>query len=538
MEPAATPMIAALSTLGDVAQTAGVIVAALLAAAVLLAGSARARAWAMLGALVLTPVLLVANIWSTPQFEPLRGRPVVLLVGVGGALAVLALGAWAIRRRPELLALAAAAALPFRVPIESGGDTANLLVPLYLVIAAGVLAYAVPRLGAGRRAPDERQRGLLDWLLAGTIVLYAAQAAYSADFDNALAQVIFFYVPFALLYALLRRIEWTPQLAGRCLVVLLVLAVAFVGIGFVEYSKRELLLNPKVIISNQFESYFRVNSLFFDPNIYGRFLVVVMLGLVALLLWSRRAALVAGCAIALAVLWAGLVLTLSQSSFTALLAGLVVLGGLRWGARKAVAIVAVFALAGAVVALAAPGAVGLNQSTDAATSGRSTLVRGGIELFTGRPLQGWGAGSFKSEYRRQQKASNQRASAASHTIPITIAAEQGAGGLLLYLALVVVALVALLRDARSSVARAAIGASFVALVVHTLLYAAFLEDPLVWALLAVGATLGGAGGERAEEGPEPDIGATAAGGERAGEGPEPDIGATAAPPGEPAVSAS
>ena len=49
------------------------------------------------------------------------------------------------------------------------------------------------------------------------------------------------------------------------------------AIGFVEYAKRELLLNPKVISSNQFESYFRVNSLFFDPNIYGRFLAIVML---------------------------------------------------------------------------------------------------------------------------------------------------------------------------------------------------------------------------------------------------------------------
>ena len=46
----------------------------------------------------------------------------------------------------------------------------------------------------------------------------------------------------------------------------------FAAIGFVEYATRHLFLNPKVIASNQFETYFRVNSLFFDPNIYGRFL--------------------------------------------------------------------------------------------------------------------------------------------------------------------------------------------------------------------------------------------------------------------------
>ena len=46
-----------------------------------------------------------------------------------------------------------------------------------------------------------------------------------------------------------------------------------------EYATRHLLLNPKVIASNQVEEYFRVNSLFFDPNIYGRFLAIVMIGL-------------------------------------------------------------------------------------------------------------------------------------------------------------------------------------------------------------------------------------------------------------------
>ena len=379
MDAAGEPVIAAVSTLGDFAQTSGVVVAALLGATALLARSDRARSVAMLCALVLTPVLLVASIWSTPQIEPLRDRPLLALGAACAGLVLLALGAVAIHRKPELVALAAAAALPFRVPIESGGDTANLLVPLYLVIAAGVLAYAVPRLRATPGLDDDDSRykpGLLEWLLAGAVVLYAAQAAYSSDFDRALSQVIFFYVPFALLFALLVRIDWTPRLAGRCLVVLLVLAVAFVAIGFVEYARRELLLNPKVISSNQFESYFRVNSLFFDPNIYGRFLVTVMLGLTAVLLWVRRTALVAGCACALVLLWAGLVLTLSQSSFTALLAGLAVLGALRWGVRRAALVVAAFAVAGAVVVLAAPGAVGVDQSTDAVTSGRSTLVSG------------------------------------------------------------------------------------------------------------------------------------------------------------------
>jgi O-antigen ligase len=497
-------MIAATTALGDLAQTAGVIAAALLAALVLLHGSPRVRAFGMVAALILTPVLLVANIWSTPQFEPLRERPLVALVAGACGLALLGLGALAIHRRPELLALAAAAALPFRVPIESGGDTANLLVPLYLVIAAGTLAYALPRLRPPRGLADleaeeqegEHERGWVEWLLAASLVLYAAQATYSSDFDEALTQTIFFYVPFALLFALLVRIRWTQQLVGRCLIVLLVLAVAFVGIGFVEYAKRELLLNPKVISSNQLEAYFRVNSLFFDPNIYGRFLVTVMLGLVAILLWCRRSALVVGCAAGLVLLWAGLVLTLSQSSFTALLAGLIVLGGLRWGTKRALALVAAFVTVGALAVVAAPSAVGLDGSADNVSSGRWSLVKGGIELAAERPAQGWGSAAFKREYREQEKASSERASAASHTIPITVAAEQGLGGLVLYLALIAAAIATLLRGTRRSIARAAVAAAFVALVVHTLLYAAFLEDPLAWALLAVGCALA----------PEPDPG--------------------------------
>ncbi|HXR14252.1 MAG TPA: hypothetical protein VN740_06280, partial [Solirubrobacteraceae bacterium] len=54
---------------------------------------------------------------------------------------------------------------------------------------------------------------------------------------------------------------------------------------------------------------------------------------------------------------------------------------------------------------------------------------------------------------------------------------------------------------RSAPARVAILAAFVGLVVHTWAYADFLEDPIAWALLAVGAGLArapsGAGAPRA-----------------------------------------
>ena len=124
-----------------------------------------------------------------------RGASAGLLVagGAGGARST---------ARPAWLPVAAVAALPFRVPIAAGGTTSSLLVPLYLVIAAGVLAYAVPRLlrGARRRGRAEPAGVWVRRLLAASIVLYAVQAAYSRDFERALQQVVFFYVPFALLF--------------------------------------------------------------------------------------------------------------------------------------------------------------------------------------------------------------------------------------------------------------------------------------------------------------------------------------------------
>jgi hypothetical protein len=128
--------------LGRDLEKAGVIAAALLAATAVLGPNVRVRAMAAAGALGLTPVLLIAEIWNTPQFRPLRERPALALaLAVAGVVAVSA-GAWLVTRRPGLLPVAAVAVLPFRIPIASGGDTANLLVPLYLVVAAGDTLYS------------------------------------------------------------------------------------------------------------------------------------------------------------------------------------------------------------------------------------------------------------------------------------------------------------------------------------------------------------------------------------------------------------
>jgi O-antigen ligase len=449
----------------------------------------------MLGALILAPVLLLGDIWHSQQLSIVHRHPAVAALGALLALIAVAGAALVIRRRPVLLPGAVIVALPFRIPIQAGGATAsaNLLVPLYFVIAAGALAFIVEALWGTRPAGDPPRSEPARWLerlLAAYVVLYALQAAYSSHFEKALEQMVFFYVPFALAFCLLRRVDWTPRLARECLALLAGLAVLFALVGFVEYATKHIFLNPKLTAANQDHAYFTVNSVFFDPNIFGRFLALVMIMLGAVLLYARRQKTQILTLGVLAILWGGLVLTLSRSSLGALLVGLGTVAALRWRVGRAVfAAAGVVAVAAAAVAIS-PTTFGLNQGLNGASNGRPDLVSGGLNLFKDRPLWGFGSGSFETEYAARHHQPGQSLTA-SHTIPVTVAAEQGVIGELAYLALVVAALVTLLERSRADPARVAVAAAFLALLFHTLLYADFLEDPITWTLLAIGVALSG-----------------------------------------------
>ena len=477
----------------------GIVVAAVLAAVAMLHRDTRVQALAMLGALVLAPILLLGDIWHSPQLGIVHRHPLWAGAAALIALAAVAGAAVLVGKRPEVLAGAVILALPFRIPISAGGVTSNLLVPLYFVVAAGALAFIVTTL-RGRAPPapadttpaDATPRDgpirWLEWLLAGYVVLYALQAAYSPKFTTALQQVVFFYVPFALAYCLLRRLDWTERLTRTCLALLAGLAVLFALVGFVEYETKTIFLNPKLIAANQLHAYFTVNSVFFDPNIFGRFLALVMILLAAVILYARRQRTVLVTGAVLAILWVALLLTLSRSSIGALLVGLGTLAAIRWRVGRAVFIAAgVVALAVAVIAVT-PTTFGLNQGLNGASSGRPGLVTGGLDLFKQRPLWGYGSGSFETEFAARHHEIGETTSA-SHTIPVTIAAEQGLIGEVVYIGLVFAALFVLFRRCRSDPARVAIAAAFLALLFHTLLYADFLEDPITWTLLAIGSAL-------------------------------------------------
>ena len=277
-------------------------------------------------------------------------------------------------------------------------------------------------------------------VLGAVVLLYALQSLYSPDFSKSIQNVCFFLVPFSLVYALLRDIDWDRRLLTGVLSVVAAEAVAFVLVGTVEYLTESLFWNAQVIRSNDFHTYFRVNSIFWDPNIYGRYLALAIVIAMSALLWARERRDQVLLAALVAVLWIGLVPTFSQSSFAALLGGLAVLAALRWSVRWTLAAVAAALVAGTIVVIFIGGSSSLNPDRlNNDTGGRANLVSGGAELFAKRPVWGYGAGGFPAAYREQIETGKAPVSI-SHTEPITVAAEQGLIGLAAYAALIAVAL--------------------------------------------------------------------------------------------------
>jgi putative inorganic carbon (HCO3(-)) transporter len=509
----------------------GAICVGLAAAAALVSPLPRARAMAMILTLGLAVVLVAIDNWDDERFQDLRDSPITVALGVCLMAVIVAALFALIRRRPMLLPLLAVAALPFRIPIEVAGERANLLVPLYLVIAAGVLVFAIDAFTAHADPSREQKSALgfpglaaqwLPWVLGGSIVLYALQASYSPDISQALENLCFFYGPFAILLALLLMVRWTRTLLTAILIVVVAQAMLFAVVGFTEYAVRDLLWNPQVELANEFHPYFRVNSLFWDPNILARYVAISAVGTVALLLWTPSARVALAAAAAALVMLGTIAITFSLSGLVALLAGLVTLAALRWSARAVLGGIAGAAAIGVVLVLARGASVDLSlESRTLEETGRAELIRGGLDLAGDRPIAGWGSGSFSRRFKRRFEsevdpvATEEAAATASHTEPVTIVAEQGAIGLLIYVALVLTSLAALiaglgslapgLRGFRSAptrapppdpsarialaIARVSLFAGLVAMLFHSLSYAAFLTDPITWTLLALGLAL-------------------------------------------------
>lgn len=469
------------------------------------------RSIAMLLAALLVPVLIAGDQWESGPISALRDSPGMLVPALLGTLALIAAFAWIIDRWPVVFPVLVLVAMPFRIPLNVGGEDANLLVPLYLVMGGGVVASLIRAL-RGDLLPGAKVNpsGLARWLkplLAASVVIYALGLFYSDDRSTGLQNLCFFLIPFGLIFALMVEVEWTFKRIRILLGVIVGLALVCAGVGFVEWGLKELLWNKVVIRSNEFHVYFRVNSLFWDPNVYGRYLALAITVVAAALLWAKRDRESVILAVVAAVLWLALMTTYSQSSFIALLAGLGTLVALRWNLKLVFAGVGALVVGVILFGTFAGGLVKLDLGAlNKQTSGRANLVEGGMDLFEARPIYGYGPGSFSVAFKREVAGPNAPVTE-SHTEPITIAAEQGLVGLVVYVALILSIFGALTSgfrrvmpglgaangvtdpDRGPPAARAAVVAAFVAVLVHTITYAGFLDDPVTWVLIAFGYSL-------------------------------------------------
>jgi O-antigen ligase len=398
------------------------------------------------------------------------------------AIAGLALAAVFVRV-PASAPVALLVVAPFRLSVRLGSQEAFLLVPFYavLVAAAAALLWRAIR---GRPLPSIPE--LVAVPAALLVALSGISLLWAHDPREGTIELVFFYLPFALLLTIVARTR-IQDWSWRALAIALVSVTSlFAAIGVYQaWSHTEILAKQDVQLTNAHESFFRVTSVFQDPSVYGRHLVlgiVVLFSALWLALVRPRIALPV-----LALLVGGLYFSYSQTSFVALFAAVLVvtlIAGDRLARRVVVGVSAALVVAAAVGVLA----VGGGDSARRVTSDRLPLARVTWPVYAQHPVVGVGIGSQPLMSRREEDARRQKSKNVSHTTPLTVAAELGTIGLLVYLGfLAALGRAILLTWLRHRGLGLALAASLTALVVQSLFYGGFFEDPFVWGIAALAA---------------------------------------------------
>jgi hypothetical protein len=408
----------------------------------------------------------------------------IALVIVGVAAAVTCAVPFA--RYPAVVPVALLAVAPFRLPVQLGAEEAFLLVPLYLVIAAAVLALAYRILRGERPAPLPF---LLALPLAAFVTLAATSFLWTWDERAGGIALAFFVFPFTAGLATLARSPLANWLPRALLVTLVALGTLFAAIGIWQAQTRTLFFGRDVEVANAYTSFFRVTSLFKDPSLYGRYLVVpIAVLLVAILIRRGRTIDWIVATAFVAFLFVGLFYSYSQSSFVALFVVTFAVAVVGADRRTRIVLLAC-ALAATLAAAGVAGAAIGGRSARDVTSGRSRLVSVTLDAFTERPVAGVGIGGQpRASSEIVGKGSPSRN--ASHTTPLTVLAELGVIGFALYAWLLAATGWALFLIAREDRALGVgLAAVSLALVVHSLLYAGFFEDPLTWGVIGLAAAV-------------------------------------------------
>jgi O-antigen ligase len=406
-----------------------------------------------------------------------------LLAGVVGAIVIGPLLAWLFRREPWLIAYGTLAFIPFRVHFVNH----NLLVPLYAVAAGAALLMLWELVDGDERA---RELGLASWPLALYLVWIGLSLGWSVDVHTAALDLLAFYVPFTILAISIARLPWQKSRIRLLYFELVAMALVFVGYGFYQYATRDISQNLKLKTINVYAAFFRVNSVFFDPSIYGRFLVIALIPTVVLIIRGRSTREgIAALAFA-TVTWLGLLISFSQSSFSALAVAVFIAAAILWRWKSLLALGAVLVVVAGLVATQPRLMHALRHHTTGglndATHGRASLVANGIRIAKAHPALGVGLGGFEHAYSKRTHRTARKS--ASHNTPVTVAAEQGAIGLLIFFSLVGSLLLAAFRRINHPVyggVALAAGLALVAIFVHSLAYNDFFEDPTTWGLFGL-----------------------------------------------------
>ena len=476
----------------DLAQAAAVLAAA--GAVLFLAGRGRVMVLGGLALLGAAQAGLVASIADLDRLlSPAGGAGAAVGLGLAAGAATLFV------RRPAWVPLAVLIAAPFRPPISldtAGGLSLRLadngqlgrLLPLYFVLVVASLAFLWRAMRAEHAAGAVRALPPVISLPAAAFVGFACLSLLWADEPGPAVELLtYFTVPFTLLMGLVARSpfpDWAPRSLARIGVAL---AVLFAAVGLWQAVTRELFFfAANLQVSNANFDYFRVTSLFGDPSLYGRHLVLGI-GILLVALALRRIHTLAGAALVV-FLWAGLFFSYSQSSMAALVAVTLALAAATGGPGVRRLVLGGLALV-AVLGVAFLASIELRgDSLRRETSDRTRRIEDTARVIGERPVIGVGIGGQPRASRRLSGRDRLTPNFVSHTTPLTVAAELGGVGLLLYTGLIVGATLMILAVRRLEPALGlGLGASFLALFVHALSYSGFLEDPLTWLVLAVGA---------------------------------------------------
>jgi len=439
------------------------------------------------------------------------------LLGAGalGIVVFLAAATWLAWRYPDWAMLIVVVLAPLRVGLSLGSTQKNLLIPLYLVLLAVGIAEVVvrDRLLVSRNWRPDPVRVALAIMIAvmGVSSLWVGlkYAPHAKAFADALIELFAFFLPFAVLYYVVYRYTSDARRLSRLLITFVASGAVLAVIGIVQFPFRVAIVNRAGVAHDiAVGQPFRASSLFWDPNIFGRFLALVMLVGAALFLTARlrradegrrRAMWLAATAVVLAAI--AFALTLSRSSIAGLLLGATVLEMAWLGRRKGALAVLVTVL---ILAVGLAGITAVrhphhlrakletNIGLNKLTGGRYFLVKAGELMFERHPVTGIGLGGFPLAYRHYR--TSHAASLAlndSHTTVVTVAAEQGVVGLIAFAGLLATFFGTTLRkrrfgaDRRLYLWQASLVACVLAIFVHSFTYNAFFEDPYMWLFMAL-----------------------------------------------------